>query len=312
MIPRWAVAIFFLSILFFLAGGLFSVYAQEVPTDIVWNRMGTVMSTVGAVLGLIAVSYAAFVAIRTDRSLNRLDERADAQMEELKRFREQSDAQAARSELAFQKLNEQIDERAQRDKIAFQELNERSEAQMEELKRFREQSDAQAARSELAFQELHKQMREQGEELHEQIREQGERERHRFQELFWDLQRRGKLSDTIQQLTSRSTHIFLELCKKQAQQQGYLNLMLRPERHYEINQRGIDLLTALSPFLPEWVADLKPRELSDPDLLFELNIPTLYGLMENVLHLPDPLTFEALLGVVVVYAHGGSDLVEVG
>ncbi len=246
------------------------------PLDF-WTKVGTLLSGMGSVLGAIALWYAIRVNIRTQKAYSALFEN-------------------------IRILNEEVRANTQEIKV----LHQRSEALQYDLNVLHENIKAMSGEMQRMFEENRKSDAALYAEMQRMFEENRKSDEAFLQRLLSgneEIKTRIALSEATQNLTGKWSDLYISACKRDAQYLGYLNLVTIPPRHYEINQRGIDVLNALNPELQEKIADVKTEGMPANELLLSLDLPMLFALVRHYSQQrQEDLPVDVVLGVIAVFA----------
>jgi hypothetical protein len=276
---RW----FYLLGIWFLLVALSVLAQQQPPLDPsspvldLWTKLGTLLNGMGSVLGAIALWYAIRVNIRTQKAYSALFENIRALNEEIRANTQEIKVLHQRSEALQYGLNT---------------LHENIKATSEDMQRMREESRKSDAALYAEMQRMFEENRKSDEAFLQRLLSGNE-----------EIKTRIALSEATQNLTGKWSDLYISACKRDAQHLGYLNLVTIPPRHYEINQRGIDVLNALNPELQEKIADVKTEGMPANELLLSLDLPMLSALVRRYSQQrQEELTVDVVLGVIAVCA----------
>jgi len=294
---RW----FYLLEICFLLVALSVLAQQQPPLDPsspaldFWTKVGTLLSGMGSVLGAVALWYAIRVNIRTQKAYSALFENIRILNEEVRANTQEIKVLHQRSEALQYDLNA---------------LHENIKAMSGEMQRMREENRKSDAALYAEIQRMSEENRKSDAALYAEIQRMSEENRKNDEAFLQrllseneEIKTRIALSEATQNLTGKWSDLYISACKRDAQHLGYLNLVTIPPRHYEINQRGIDVLNALNPELQEKIADVKTEGMPANELLLSLDLPMLFALVRRYSQQrQEDLTVDVVLGVIAVFA----------
>ena len=276
---RW----FYLLGICFLLVALSVLAQQQPPIDPsspvldLWTKVGTLLSGMGSVLGAIALWYAIRVDIRTQKAYSALFESICTLNEEVRANTQEIKVLHQRSEALQYDLNA---------------LHENIKATSGEIQQMREENSKRDAALYEEIQRMSEENRKSDEAFLQRLLSENE-----------EIKTRIALSEATQNLTGKWSDLYISACKRDAQHLGYLNLVTIPPRHYEINQRGIDVLNTLNPELQEKIADVKTEGMPANELLLSLDLPMLFALVRRYSQQrQEELTVDVVLGIIAVFA----------
>ncbi|MBC8228647.1 hypothetical protein H8E77_03750 [bacterium] len=117
------------------------------------------------------------------------------------------------------------------------------------------------------------------------------------------LERRMTISEVSGQLVSNISDLYIEIYEREAAEAGYVEIT-RETRRYQINQKGRELLVAVSPKLKDKIIDEFAKSENTAGMVFKLHPEYLYELVAayNKSDAPD-ISLRILIGVISAYAH---------
>ena len=122
-------------------------------------------------------------------------------------------------------------------------------------------------------------------------------------ERLEQLERRMTISEISGQLVSNISDLYIEIYEREAAETGYVEAT-RKTRRYQINQKGRDLLVAVSPKLKDKIIDEFAKAENTAGMVFKLHPEYLYELMAAYNKAKDPdISLRILIGVISAYAH---------
>jgi hypothetical protein len=117
------------------------------------------------------------------------------------------------------------------------------------------------------------------------------------------LERRMTISEVSGQLVSQISDLYIEIYEREAVEAGYVEVTLKAKR-YQINQKGRDLLVAVSPKLKEKIIDEFAKSENTAEMVLKLYPEFLYVLTAAYNKSNDPdISLRILIGVISAYAH---------
>jgi len=117
------------------------------------------------------------------------------------------------------------------------------------------------------------------------------------------LERRMTISEVSGQLVSQISDLYIEIYEREAVEAGYVEVTLKARR-YQINQKGRDLLVAVSPKLKEKIIDEFAKSENTAEMVLKLYPEYLYELTAAYNKSNDPdISLRILIGVISAYAH---------
>ena len=287
---RW----FYLLGIWFLLVTLSVLAQQQPPLDQpspvldLWTKVGTLLSGMGSILGAVALWYAIQVNIRTQKAYSALFENIRTLNEEVRANTQEIKVLHQRSEALQYDLNA---------------LHENIKATSGEMQRMFEENRKSDAALYEEMQRMFEENRKRDAAWHEKIQRMSETFLQRLLSENEEIKTRIALSEATQNLTGKWSDLYISACKRDAQHLGYLNLVTIPPRHYEINQRGIDVLNTLNPELQEKIADVKTEGMPANELLLSLDLPMLFALVRRYSQQrQEELTVDVVLGIIAVFA----------
>ncbi|MBM3236538.1 hypothetical protein FJZ31_09600 [Candidatus Poribacteria bacterium] len=117
------------------------------------------------------------------------------------------------------------------------------------------------------------------------------------------LERRMTISEVSGQLVSKISDLYIEIYEREAVEAGYVEVTLKAKR-YQINQKGRELLVAVSPKLKDRIIDEFVKSENTAEMVFKLHPEYLYELAAAYNKSNDPdISLRILIGVISAYAH---------